>query len=528
MTHDRSAGILAHPTSFPGPHGIGDLGTRAHQFVEWLAAAEQRLWQVLPLGPTGMGNSPYASPSAFAGNPLLISLERLVEQGYLTEGRIAPAAPFPDHTVNFDAVIPFKRDALWDAFLAFRASSSDFDQPGFAHFCRDNAEWLDDYALFMAIKDSRNDQFWMEWPKELRFRDGPALERFLNENSDRFAYYRFEQFIFQQQWAEVKDHANRVGIQIVGDIPIYVAEDSADVWANPDQYRLDGERRPTVVTGVPPDYFSEDGQLWGNPMYDWLAMEQDGFAWWKRRIAATRSLVDIVRVDHFRGFAAGWVVPSGHETAREGWWEAGPGRTIFDALGLAPGDNQIVVEDLGLITADVHQLRDDLGFPGMKVLQFAFDGNSRGQYLPHMYERNCVVYPGTHDNQTTVGWFQHLPDHVRWQVQSYLGSDGSDIAWDFIRLALASVADTAIVPLQDVMRQGDEARMNTPGVAVGNWRWRYLEHELHDGLSAGMAELTRIFGRTVSPARTFEFDPFDYGAPNSEHPLVRRRDVGGM
>lgn len=524
MRFDRSSGILAHPTSFPGVHGIGDLGLYAYQFVDWLAAANQRLWQVLPLGPTGFGNSPYASPSAFAGNPLLISLELLRDQGLLSDDRIAPAWPFPDHSVNFDTVVPFKLDALWDAFDASQSGDRGFDSNALIAFANEESAWLDDYALFVALKDHFGSAHWLDWPEEIRTRNASALASAKAQLQRVVDFHRFLQFVFRQQWFALKRYANDRGIQIMGDIPIYVAADSADVWANQQEFRLDAGGRPSVVSGVPPDLFTEHGQLWGNPVFDWKRMSTDGFAWWRQRIAETRQLVDIIRIDHFRGFAAGWVVPAVDETARFGRWEKAPGRALFEAIERELGELPIVVEDLGLITPDVHALRDELGFPGMKVLQFAFDGNPGSQYLPHTYDRNCVVYPGTHDNQTTAGWFQSISEESRRQVQTYLGTDGSDIAWDFARLSLGSVADVAIVPLQDIMRLGDEARMNTPGVAVGNWRWRYMEHQLHGGLAAGLAELTQCYGRTPPGINRFDPDPFDYSAPGTEHGLV---DSGG-
>jgi 4-alpha-glucanotransferase len=525
MRFDRSAGILAHPTSFPGVHGIGDLGHHAYQFIDWLVAANQRLWQVLPLGPTGFGNSPYASPSAFAGNPLLISLEILRDQGLLPDARITPVWPFPEHDVNFDAVNQFKFDALWDAYDALHTGTATFDTDALHMFAQEESAWLDDFALFMAMKERFEGSHWLEWPEEIRTRKPAELAEAESILARAVDFHRFVQFVFRQQWLDLKRYANDRGIRIVGDIPIYVASDSADVWANQQEFRLGAGGYPTIVSGVPPDLFTEHGQLWGNPVFDWQHMEQNGYAWWRHRISVTRKLVDIIRIDHFRGFAAGWVVPAEHETARTGHWEAGPGRAIFDAIEASLGELPIVVEDLGLITPDVHALREELGFPGMKVLQFAFDGGSRSQYLPHMYDRNCVVYPGTHDNQTTVGWFQAISDDARRQVQTYLGTDGSDIAWDFARLSLSSVAEAAIVTLQDIMRLGDEARMNTPGVAVGNWRWRFMEHQLHGGLAAGLGELTHSYGRTAVVPRQFDPDPFDYSVPGTEHALVNPFDT---
>ncbi len=519
MRFDRSAGILLHPTSFPGPHGVGDLGPHAFAFVDWLAQARQQLWQVLPLGPTGYGDSPYASPSAFAGNPLLVSLELMRDAELLTDQQITPAIPFPDHEAAFSAASFFKHQGLREALQTAEEQPDRFDWGAFEQFRASEANWLPDFSMFMALKDANGGGHWLDWPAPLRRREAEALNQARIEHARDILFHEFVQFVFRQQWGAVKRYANDRGIRIVGDIPIYVAADSADVWANQDQLRLDDEGRPTVVTGVPPDYFSADGQLWGNPLFNWPRMEQDGFRWWIERVEGTLELVDVIRIDHFRGFAAGWVVPAGDETARGGRWERGPGDALFEALGAGDGSPRFIVEDLGLITPDVHALRRGLGLPGMKILQFAFDGDPTNQYLPHTYETNCAVYPGTHDNQTSVGWFAGLDEHDRRIVQTYLGSDASDIAWELIRLALASVADIAVVPLQDVMRLGDEARMNTPGRADGNWGWRYLEHQLHDGLASGLAELTASYGRIPAPNRGGSHDPYDYSVPAAEHPL---------
>ncbi|MBX3069885.1 MAG: 4-alpha-glucanotransferase [Thermomicrobiales bacterium] len=518
MRFDRSSGILLHPTSFPGPHGVGDLGAQAYRFVDWLERGRQRLWQVLPLGPTGYGNSPYASPSAFAGNPLLISLDLLRDQGLLTDIQLTPLVPFPDHEVSFDDVAHFKSTLLWDAFRRAREPGAPFDWQAFERFREQEGPWLSDFALFMALKESQGNVHWLEWPQELRKRSPEAMIAARIDLAEQIAFHEFAQFVFRDQWLALKRYANDRGIRIVGDIPIYVAADSVDVWANQDEFRLDDEGRPTVVTGVPPDYFSVDGQLWGNPLFDWPRMAQDGFRWWRERVEGTFELVDIIRIDHFRGFAAGWVVPAGDDTARGGRWERGPGEALLSAIDQAH-EARFILEDLGLITPDVHALRRNLDMPGMKVLQFAFDGDPRNSYLPHNFEPNCAVYPGTHDNQTTIGWFSGLNDHQRRFVQGYLGTDGSDIAWDLMRQALASVADLAICPLQDVMRLSDEARMNTPGLPSGNWGWRYLEHQLHDGLADGLADLTATYGRAAMDPPSQGFDPYDYSVPGAAHPL---------
>jgi 4-alpha-glucanotransferase len=516
MQFDRSSGILLHPTSLPASHGIGDLGDSVHGFIDWLHLAHQRLWQILPLGPVGYGNSPYASLSAYAGNTLLISLDRLAREGSLDPADLENAPQFADHEVTYPNVVPFKEEMLW---RAFHHSSRRQIDAALDDFIEREQDWLLDYARFMSLKASFQGDHWLRWPERFRMRHPDALSDFDRDQAESIRFHCFAQFIFRQQWEDVRRHAWDRNIQIVGDIPIYVAADSADVWANQHLFRLEESGAPAAVSGVPPDLFTEHGQLWGNPVYDWKRMAQDDYSWWRRRIAATLDIVDIIRIDHFRGFAAGWVVPAKDPTARTGWWERGPGTALFGAIEREMGDLPIVVEDLGLITPDVDDLRKELGFPGMKVLQFAFGGDPRSQYLPHMYDRNTVVYPGTHDNQTTIGWFQSIPDDERRRVQTYVGTDGSDIAWDFIHLAHSSVADMSIVTLQDVMRLGDEARMNIPGVAEGNWRWRYLEHQLHDGLAGGLAELTQAYGRARYEVSSSEPDPFDYSAPGTGNPL---------
>jgi len=511
--------VLAHPTSFPGPHGIGDLGDSAFRFVDWLALAGQRLWQVLPLTPVGSGNSPYAAPSAFAGNPLLVSLPWLAGDGLLDPADLANPPAFNDYAVDFDAVAAYKLPLLRNAFDRFRRGAAAHLRPELAAFVEAHAAWLDDYALYMALKEAHGGAPWLEWEVGLRLRDGEALAEARQRFDAEIRFHRFVQFQFRRQWGELKRYANEREVRLVGDMPIYVSHDSADVWANRALFRLFPDGRPAAVAGVPPDAFSADGQLWGNPLYDWPANAAVGYAWWIDRVRAALDLVDLLRIDHFRAFAAGWVVPAEAGTSAEGHWERGPGSEVFAALRSALGGLPFIVEDLGVITPDVVALREELGLPGMKVLQFAFGGEPDNFYLPHTYEPRCVVYPATHDNQTTIGWFANLPDREREQVQRYLGKDGSDIAWDFIRLALASVAESAVLPLQDVMRLGDEARMNTPGRGEGNWGWRFGAHQLHPGLAAGLAELTTTYGRRLAPERPRGYDPYDYTAPNAAHPL---------
>lgn len=519
MKLERSSGVLAHPTSFPGPHGVGDLGQGAYEFVDWLALAGQTYWQLMPLSPVGYGNSPYAATSAFAGNPLLISIDGLAFLGLDTGG---DSRGYGEYEVDFASATAYKSAALRHAYDSFARSAGAALQADFEAFRREHESWLEDYALFVALKDRFRGSSWQEWPDDLRLRSPLALAAARSDLREAIEFHAFVQFLFAVQWQALKRHANVRGIRIIGDIPIYVALDSSDVWANRPLFRLDVDGRPIVVTGVPPDLFTEDGQLWGNPMFDWNRMEADGFRWWIERVRRLLQLVDVVRIDHFRGLAAGWVVPATDSTARNGWWEQAPGGALFQAIRHELGELPIIVEDLGIITRDVEELRTSLELPGMKVLQFAFDGQSDNPYLPHMYDRRCVVYTGTHDNQTTVGWFHSCSESQRTQVRTYLGTDGSDISWDFIRLALASVADLAVVPLQDIMRLGDDARMNRPGVAFGNWTWRYQAHQLHDGLARGLRELTSVYGRVPQPPRERGSDPYDYTISGTEHPLVVR------
>lgn len=518
MLSSRTSGVLAHPSSFPGAHGIGDLGPEAFRFIDWLELAGQRRWQIMPLNPTGYCDSPYASLSAFAGNPLLISLDWLAGDGLLDQSDIGRPPDFLPYEVDFGRVVHYKTALLRRGFDRFRVGAGATQRADLERFRIAESSWLDDYALFMALKNANQGAAWSSWEADLRRRDSGALAQWRKQLEVETRYHQWVQFQFRRQWTELKRYANDRGIQIIGDIPIFVAHDSADVWAHQDLFRLDADGMPTVVAGVPPDAFTAHGQRWGNPLFDWPAHEKGHFAWWTDRIRATLMLVDIVRIDHFRGFAAAWAVPATDDTAQGGRWERGPGTNVFAAVKKALGDVPFIVEDLGLITPDVDALREELGLPGMKVLQFAFGDGPSNAYLPHNYERHCVAYSGTHDNQTTVGWFQSLSVEDRQAVQRYLGRDGSDIAWDFIRLVLSSVADTAILPLQDVLRLGDEARMNTPGKPQGNWGWRYLPHQLHPGLAGGLGELTLLYGRKEI-SRSAGHDHFDYTVDNPEHPL---------
>jgi len=495
MPYTRSAGLLLHPTSLPGPDGIGTIGEDARRFIDLLVDAGVRLWQILPLVPTGYGDSPYAGFSAFAGNPLLLSLEPLLDRGWLRPEDVAALSSSKPLSVDFGTVVPGKMAVLKRSFSHFRADASQHQE--FESFCRANGHWLDDFALFMALKDAHGGAPWEAWEPDVRRREQSALTRSAQELEADIAFHRFVQFLFFQQWSDLKSYANRRGVRIVGDIPIFVAYDSADVWAHQDLFQLDAEGRPRVVAGVPPDYFSRTGQLWGNPHYRWDVMERDGFRWWIERFRILLQTVDIVRLDHFRGFAAAWAIPYGNDTAEQGRWVEGPGAALFATIRAALGELPIIAEDLGVITPDVVELRERFGFPGMQILQFAFASDWHDPSLPYNYASNSVVYTGTHDNDTTVGWFTKLSDTERGKVCRYLGTQGIDISWDLIRLAMASVADLAIVPLQDVLRLGSAARMNLPARAAGNWQWRFTWDALSDAHVSDLRMLSETYGRTA-------------------------------
>lgn len=492
----RRSGVLLHPSSLPSEYGIGDLGPAAFDFLNYLARAKQSLWQVLPLGPTGFGDSPYASPSAFAGNALLVAPRPLLDQGLLVQSDLDELAGLPQDHVDFGQLHPLKRQLLHTAFERSRQKQN----TRMGHFRKAQASWLDDFALFSALKDQRGG-VWTEWEPALRDRQPEALAHARIELAQQIDYHAFCQFVFFDQWLTLRAQARALGIGVVGDIPVFVAHDSADVWANQALFKLNDQGRPIVVAGVPPDYFSATGQLWGNPLYDWTAMAAEGYEWWIRRVRHMIDLVDLVRIDHFRGFEAAWEVPAGARTAVAGAWVKGPGEALFAAIGRALGGSQppVIAEDLGLITDEVRELLKSTGFPGMKVLQFAFGGASDNPYLPHNYlEPNCVVYTGTHDNDTTRGWYSAASAHERDYIRRYIGTDGAHIAQDFMRLALSSTANAAIVPLQDVLDLGSEARMNTPGSLEANWVWRVRADQLDPERADCLGELTSAFGRSQS------------------------------
>jgi 4-alpha-glucanotransferase len=490
----RSAGILLPPTSLPGPYGIGDLGPAARAWVEALVRARQTWWQVLPLGPTGFGDSPYQSTSTFAGNPLLISPDLLVEEGLLQGADVRPPE-FPADHVDYAAVEAFKGDLLARAFTAFHGGAAAHLHGPLEEFRARADGWLPDFALFLALKEAHQDRPWTDWPEALVRREPAALAEARASLGDAIARQQFVQFLFFRQWQALRRYAHDRGVRIIGDIPIFVSPDSADVWAHPELFQLDEHRRPRVVAGVPPDYFSATGQLWGNPLYDWDALKRTGYAWWLARLQATLSLVDVVRLDHFRGFEAFWEIPAGMPTAEVGRWVKAPGADFFETARRVLGGLPLIAEDLGVITPEVEALRDQLALPGMRILQFGFSDGTN-PYLPHNFERRTVVYTGTHDNDTTVGWFHALPEAERDYLHRYLPQASAEtIAWDLIRLAWASVADYALAPLQDLFSLPTEARMNMPGKAEGNWRWRYRAEMLTGELLDRLAELTEVYNR---------------------------------
>jgi 4-alpha-glucanotransferase len=502
MGSTRTSGILLHPTSLPGRYGIGDIGPEAHRFLEFLVAAGQRLWQVLPLGPTGYGDSPYQSFSSFAGNPLLISPDWLVQEGLLTERDLVDLPPFPDHRVDFGPVIRFKAALLAGSFGRFKSKGASPATARFEAFCHDNRSWLDDFALFMALKEAHDGAVWNTWEPEIARRRPQALTRWRRRLADDIQRHKYLQYLFSEQWAALKRAANGLGVRLIGDIPIFVAHDSADVWAHPEFFQLDEQGFPRAVAGVPPDYFSPTGQLWGNPLYRWDVLRDTGYTWWIERVRATLAAVDLVRLDHFRGFEAYWEVPAGETTATNGRWVKGPGDGIFHALRAALGREQlpIIAEDLGVITPEVIALREQFGLPGMQILQFAFSQGVARMDVPYMYQRNCVVYVGTHDNDTALGWFHNSSSPAdRAQALRYMGVErngGHEFNWDMIRLAQSTVADTAMVPLQDLLGLGSEARMNYPSRPTGNWGWRCVRSALTPELSRRLAELTQLYGRS--------------------------------
>ena len=504
----RRSGILLHPTSLPGPHGVGDLGAPARRFVEFLAAAGQTVWQVLPLAPTGYGDSPYQALSAFAGNPLLVDLDELAARGWLAPDDLAPPHPFPDGEVDYGEVAPWKAALLRRAAAAFEARAGPGDREGLEAFVR-RAPWVNEVALFLALKEEHGGVAWTAWPASLAHRDPAALAAARRRLAPAVRAHAFTQWIFDAQWSALRAHAHALGVALMGDLPIYLAHDSAEVWARRQLFRLDGEGRPLAVAGVPPDYFSATGQLWGNPLHDWEAQARTGYRFWIERMAANLRLFDLLRLDHFRGFQAFWEVPAGVPTAERGRWVPGPGAALFQALEAALGPLPLVAEDLGVITPDVEALRRSLGLPGMAILQFAFGRDPQADgFKPHNYERDRVAYTGTHDNDTALGWWRSGAgagstrtaaevEAERAHARAYLATDGREMNWVLLRAVQASVARLAIAPLQDVLGLGSEARMNRPSTASGNWRWRFGEGALTPALAGRLRELAALYGRSA-------------------------------
>lgn len=492
MVRQRKSGVLLHPSSLPGAGGIGSFGEEARRFVDFLHKSGQSLWQILPLGPTAYGNSPYSCYSAFAGNPLLVNLEAVQDDGDLIpqESKL----DLSSDRIDFPAVEEYKLGRLRDAAARFFAEAPQKRKEEFWQFC-DSTFWLHDFALFMALKEEFKGVSWKDWPDALANREPAALSFWSEKLGTAIGEQKYQQWQFARQWKKLKSYANVLGISVVGDLPIFVAYDSADVWANPHLFHLDEKGVPIVVAGVPPDYFSKTGQLWGNPLYNWEKMAQEGYGWWIARLRNDLCLYDMVRIDHFRGFEAFWEVPMWEKTAVNGRWVKGPGEALFHALRNALGNLPIIAEDLGIITPEVEALREQFGFPGMKILQFAFGSGPENPYLPHNHVRSCVVYTGTHDNDTTAGWFESLKVKEQKNVLAYFDRDGGDIVWQMVKCALASVADYAIIPMQDLLELPSSGRMNIPGVAGGNWSWRCPAEAFSVRLAAKLARATELYGR---------------------------------
>ncbi|MFL6700139.1 MAG: 4-alpha-glucanotransferase [Vitreoscilla sp.] len=469
----RSAGVLLHTTSLPGPHGIGDFGPAAFRFVDWLVSAGQSVWQLLPTAPIGPGDSPYQSVSAFAGSPLMVALEPLVAKGWLAPPEL-PEGGFDAFKVDYAKVIPWRLQQLRTAAIGFAANAAPGERGEFEAWCARHASWLDDYALFMALETSSGYKTWWQWEGSLQRRVPSALAAARTQHAEEIAFWQFVQWQFDVQLAVVKKYANERGVSLMGDLPIFVAHHSADVWARPDLYTLDENFQPTVVAGCPPDAMAVDGQRWGNPLYHWDRMAKEDFAWWTARVRRALEQADVFRIDHFRGFAGYYEIPASCPTAREGTWRTGPGKALFEAIARALGPLPIVAEDLGFITPDVYALRDGLGYPGMRILQFGFGADAGNEFLPHNYVANTIAYTGTHDNDTARGWWDNASAHERAYAGSYLATGGDDIHWAMIRACCNSVANVAVFQLQDVLGLGSAHRMNTPGtVSDRNWSWRF-------------------------------------------------------
>lgn len=491
----RASGILLPISSIPSEYGIGCFSKEAYEFADQLVEAGQRYWQILPLGPTGYGDSPYQSFSTFAGNPYFIDLNEFIEKGLLTETECRECDwGGSESYVDYAKMYEFRFKLLRMAFERWDSEKEE----GFAEFVEENADWLEDYCMYMAIKNDLGGIIWMEWPKSLKNREPEALKDAAKRLADEIRFYRFQQYFFTKQWKKLKKYVNKKGIRIIGDVPIYVAIDSADTWADPELFQFDEENTPVAVAGCPPDAFSATGQLWGNPLYDWEYHKRTGYAWWIRRMEHSMKRYDVARIDHFRGFDEYYAIPYGDATAENGEWEKGPGMDLFNVLKKKVKNLDVIAEDLGILTDSVIEMLEESGFPGMKVLQFAFDGSESSSYLPYKYDKNCVVYTGTHDNETTRGWLENLQGHDLKFVREYIScyeNPVNDCVWSLIRTAMASVADLAIIPIQDYLCLGNEARINAPSTLGDNWKWRLTKDQISGITLYHMRELTRIYGR---------------------------------
>lgn len=494
----RLSGIILHPTSLPGPDGIGDIGPEAYRWIDFLSKTDCNLWQMLPLGPTGYGDSPYQCFSAFAGNPMLISPALLLENGLISRQDLSDRPDFPNDKIIFEKVIYWKHLLLQRAINQFKKSTSNDMKNAFEEFQQKEKSWLDDYALFMSIKKFQEASAWSSWKLDFRQRKPDSIESFRKQHAESINVIKIQQFLFFSQWTLLKQYANDNGVKIIGDVPIFIAYDSADAWSHPELFTIDDQGKLTFVAGVPPDYFSETGQLWGNPLYRWNVHQETNYSWWIERMKSALNLFDIIRLDHFRGFAGYWQIPAGMPTAEIGTWEKGPGAKLFNALNKALGNVPIIAEDLGVITPDVIKLRQKYNFPGMKIFQFAFSKDSSDPFLPHNYPVNCVAYTGTHDNDTVLGWYQTAPEVEKDFCRRYMARSGSDISWDMIRAVWSSVAVMSLAPIQDFLSLDTEARMNFPGKPSGNWNWRMKPDAINHHLIERIKEINWLYGRGQS------------------------------